>query len=66
MGGAYETSRSYRFYGSIPALAKALKITYEAVRQWGEEIPELRQYQLEKLTNGKLKAGADNASQSAA
>ena len=54
------------YYGSIPKLAQALKITYEAVRQWGDEVPELRQYQLEKLTNGKLKAGADSASQSAA
>ncbi|MDP9511372.1 Cro/CI family transcriptional regulator [Pseudomonas protegens] len=54
------------YFGSIPALAKALKITYEAVRQWGEEVPELRQYQLEKLTNGQLKAGPDGKSQSVA
>jgi hypothetical protein len=45
------------YFGSIPALACALGITYEAVRQWGEEVPELRQYQLEKITNGKLKPG---------
>ena len=44
-------------FGSISALAKVLKVTYEAVRQW-EEVPELRQYQLERLTKGTLKASA--------
>lgn len=53
-------------FGSIPKLAQALKITYEAVRQWGDEVPELRQYQLEKITNGALKAGDDSQPQSAA
>lgn len=43
-------------YGSISALAKALGTTYEAVRQWGAEIPPLRQYQIEVLTEGALKA----------
>lgn len=43
-------------FNGIAPLAKALGITYEAVRQWGEEIPELRQYQLELVTNGQLKA----------
>ena len=54
------------YYGSIPKLARALNITYEAVRQWGDEVPELRQYQLEKLTNGELKPGNKSQSQSAA
>lgn len=47
------------YFGSIPSLARALGITYEAVRQWGDEVPELRQFQLEKITSGKLKAGDD-------
>lgn len=54
------------YYGSIPKLARALKITYEAVRQWGDEVPELRQYQLEKLTDGALKAGRETRSRSVA
>ena len=53
------------YFGSIPKLASALKITYEAVRQWGDEVPKLRQYQLEKITNGQLKAD-DEPSESAA
>lgn len=54
------------YFGSIPALARALGITYEAVRQWGDIVPELRQYQLEKITGGKLKAGDDSLVQSVA
>ncbi|MBA1296589.1 Cro/Cl family transcriptional regulator [Pseudomonas lurida] len=45
-----------KHFKGIAPLAKALGITYEAVRQWGEEIPELRQYQLELVTDGQLKA----------
>lgn len=45
-----------KHFEGITPLAKALGITYEAVRQWGDEIPELRQYQLELVTNGQLKA----------
>lgn len=45
-----------KHFKGITPLAKALGITYEAVRQWGDEIPELRQYQLELVTNGQLKA----------
>ena len=44
-------------FGGIPELAKALGISYEAVRQWTEtDIPLLRQYQIQVLTEGKLKA----------
>lgn len=48
-------SQAIKHFGSISALAKALGVTYEAVRQWGE-VPELRQYQIEKLTGGDLRA----------
>lgn len=48
--------KAIEHFGSISALARALGVTYEAVRQWGEVIPELRQYQLERLTAGALKA----------
>ncbi|PWU30145.1 Cro/Cl family transcriptional regulator [Pseudomonas sp. RW407] len=48
-------TQAIEHFGSISALARALKVSYEAVRQW-DEVPELRQYQLERLTKGKLKA----------
>lgn len=53
-------SQAIKHFGSISALAKALGVTYEAVRQW-EEVPELRQYQIERLTGGDLKAAQKGA-----
>lgn len=53
-------SQAVKHFGSISALAKALCVTYEAVRQW-EEVPELRQYQIEMLTGGDLKADQKGA-----
>lgn len=35
--------------GSVTALARLLRITPAAVSQWGEQVPELRQYQLREL-----------------
>ncbi len=48
-------SQAIEHFGSVTALAKALGVTDEAVRQW-IEVPALRQYQLEHLTGGSLKA----------
>ena len=48
-------SQAIEHFGSVSALAQALGVTYEAVRQW-DDVPELRQYQLEHLTGGSLTA----------
>ncbi|WP_456267678.1 Cro/CI family transcriptional regulator [Kushneria sp. AK178] len=37
-------------------LAKALGISASAITLWGESIPMLRQFQIESLTRGRLKA----------
>lgn len=42
-------------FGNKNRLAKALGITRCSVSHWGENVPALRAYQIEKLTNGKLK-----------
>lgn len=49
-------TQAIKHFGSVSALAKALGTSYEAIRQWGEVVPELRQYQIEVLTKGELKA----------
>jgi len=43
-------------FGGIAATAKALDISYQAVRQWVDkgEVPEGRQWQLQALTGGAL------------
>jgi DNA-binding transcriptional regulator YdaS (Cro superfamily) len=44
-----------KFYGSQTKLAQALNIKPSAISQWGEDVPELRAYQIEHLTDGALK-----------
>jgi DNA-binding transcriptional regulator YdaS (Cro superfamily) len=44
------------YFGSSTKLAKKLKITKQSISQWGDDVPPLRAYQIERITNGKLKA----------
>lgn len=37
-------------------LAEKLGISEAAVSQWGEDVPPVRQYQIEVITKGALKA----------
>lgn len=45
-------------FGSVGAVASALGITSQAVSLWPETVPLGRQYQVERLTDGQLKAGS--------
>ena len=51
-----KTEAAAEFFGSKKKLAEALGITPSAVTMWGEDVPELRQYQIERLTRGKVKS----------
>lgn len=42
------------YFGSVSSLAEALNISQEAVSQWDDIVPQLRAYQLERITNGAL------------
>lgn len=42
-------------FGSVRKLAEALGITEQAVHQWGDEVPELRFYQIREILNGVKK-----------
>lgn len=41
-------------FGSVRAVSDALGITYQSVREWPEEVPEGRQFQIQVITNGQL------------
>lgn len=44
-------------FGGIQETADALGIRYQSVREWKENaVPEGRQFQIQVMTNGKLKA----------
>ncbi|MAD75133.1 MAG: hypothetical protein CML20_10145 [Rheinheimera sp.] len=43
-------------FGGVVETAKALGIKSQSVSGWPGDVPELRAFQIEKITNGKLKA----------
>jgi DNA-binding transcriptional regulator YdaS (Cro superfamily) len=43
-------------FGSQVKLAAAIGVSQAAISKWPEDVPELRAYQIERLTGGKLKA----------
>ena len=45
-----------KYFKGKSNLAKALGISPSSVSQWPDDVPELRAYQIERLTNGVLKA----------
>ncbi|MBD9415905.1 Cro/Cl family transcriptional regulator [Pseudomonas sp. PDM16] len=50
-----KTKQAADHFGSKKKLAAALGISPSAITMWGEDVPELRQYQIEQLTKGKVK-----------
>jgi len=44
------------YFGSATELARALGITKASISQWGVYVPPLRAFQIERMTDGKLKA----------
>ncbi|QYJ79408.1 Cro/CI family transcriptional regulator [Shewanella acanthi] len=52
-----KTCDAVEYFKGKSKLAKALGINPASVSQWGEDVPALRAYQLEHLTNGHLKVG---------
>lgn len=51
-----KTAAAIEAFGSVKALADALEVSPQAIYQWGEEVPDGRDFQIEVLTEGKLKA----------
>ncbi len=49
-------SIAIKHFGSVAALARALHLTPGAVSQWGVDVPKLRAVQLERITDGALRA----------
>lgn len=49
------TSDAIKHFGKKIDLARALGLSPSAITQWGETVPIRRQYELERLTEGKLK-----------
>lgn len=50
------TQEAIDYCGGRKELAQALNIWPHAIGRWGKHPPELRQYQLERISKGKLQA----------
>jgi DNA-binding transcriptional regulator YdaS (Cro superfamily) len=50
------TDEAITYFGSQVKLAKALAMAQPSIAQWGDFPPAIRQVQIERLTNGGLKA----------
>lgn len=46
-------------FGSVSAVAAALNIKQPSVSAWAEELPVLRQLEIEAMTAGLLRAGPE-------
>lgn len=53
---AMKTEDAKKHFGNGTRLAEALGVWHTTVYQWGEYPPEGRQYQIEVITGGALKA----------
>jgi DNA-binding transcriptional regulator YdaS (Cro superfamily) len=51
-----KTQDAIDLFGSGRAVAHALGITPAAVYQWGDYVPLARQFELQRITRGKLRA----------
>ncbi len=51
-------AKAIEHFGSATKLASAVGVTKQTVSQWGEYPPGGRQFQLQIMTKGKLKAEA--------
>ena len=51
-----KTSEAIKYFGGKPQLAIALGIKLPSVYDWGDNVPLVRQIQIEQITHGKLKA----------
>lgn len=64
-----KTKTALAYFGNNASeLARALKIKPQAPHQWGDEVPRLRAFELQQLTNGALKVDepeTDSSSQAA-
>lgn len=50
-----KTQQALEYFGGRKGLAQALDIWPHAISRWGEYPPELQQYRIERMSEGKLK-----------
>jgi len=51
-----KTQDAVKHFGTYAKVGEALGISKQAVFKWGEKVPPRRQYEIEMLTDGALRA----------
>lgn len=59
------TADAISHFGGVGKLSEALGVSRAAIYQWGEFVPKGRQFEIEILSEGALKANRDKAKQAA-
>ena len=57
-------TEAIKLFGGLSELAEALGITTQAISQWGDDVPQLRVYQINEiiaLRKAKASNGGDDA-----
>lgn len=54
MNKSYSYEEAIRHFGTPAEMARRLGIKPQAIYQWGREIPDLRQYQVDQVINSDL------------
>jgi hypothetical protein len=57
-GKKMTTEQAIKYFGSRKEMALALGIGLHGTYKWGDNPPPLRQFQMQKISNGKLKSNA--------
>lgn len=50
-----KTEEAIQLFGSVRALAEAIGVSEQAIYQWGENVPELRAYQIKAIAKDNEK-----------
>ncbi len=55
LGGYMQKNQVLKYFGTQEKTAQALNISQASVSRWADEVPPLRAFEIERLTNGALK-----------
>jgi len=56
-----KTADAIAYFGSVRALADAIRVTPQAIYLWGELVPQRRSFQIQVLSKDALRADPERA-----
>lgn len=56
-----KTEEAVKLFGSVRAIAEALRLSVQAIYAWGDTVPALRVYQIREILDARQKVCAADA-----